>query len=247
VTVDYKWTPSVHTYAKVAKAYRAGGADSINYTFLSSSLATFKPEHLVSYELGLKSLWWDDRLRFNADVFEEKYRDIQLGFYGPNFQEFITANAGQATIKGAEGAVEFIPVDGLKLSAAFNYLSSNATQTNPFTLVTLVQELPNVPKWKTTVSAEYTFTRLSVGTLAALVSHDYHAKELWLPGDYRPAYSLVDARLTLSDIPVAQGDFSLALWGKNLTDKQYQVYHNYNDVVFGQPRSFGLSMNYNYR
>ena len=53
-TVDYRWTDELHTYARYATAYRAGG-----FNLLNSNLSPFDPEKLTSYELGLKAQWLD--------------------------------------------------------------------------------------------------------------------------------------------------------------------------------------------
>jgi len=66
------------------------------------------------------------------------------------------------------------------------------------------------------------------------------------------AYALVDAMITLDNIPlVRDGNLSLSLWGRNITDKQYQI--NSVDLLenlgflagnFGDPRTYGLTLSY---
>jgi iron complex outermembrane recepter protein len=249
-TIDFSWTDSVHTYARISKAYRAGGFNLFDYTFVSNELSSFDPEHLLAYEVGIKSTSWDNRLRINLAAFYEKYDDIQIGFYSPEFLLFTTANAGDATIKGVEGDIEVIPVEGLRLNAAFARLDSDGDIVDPFTQIPTSGQLPNIPKWKYNVSAEYTLPPSRFGIASAQISYAYHDKQVAssasLQGDFRPSYELVDARLTLSDIPVSRGKLSLALWGKNLADEAYQVYHNYNAVMFGQPLSYGMNVTYDF-
>jgi len=245
ITLDYKWTASLHTYAKLAKAYRSGGFDAFN------TVATlFKPEHLTSYEVGWKSQWWNDRLRINVDAFREKYKDIQLSFFSPDFTEYQTVNAASATIKGVEGELVVLPFEGLTLSGSFTRLQSDSTTTNPYTSVVVSGQLPNIPKMKYSLSAEYGFTPFSFGTLSALVSYDYHDKQLGggaAPDDFKPAYGLIDGRVTLSEIAAADGRLAVSLWGRNLANRDYEVYHNFNAVIFGMPRSFGVNLSYDYR
>ena len=65
-------------------------------------------------------------------------------------------------------------------------------------------------------------------------------------------YGLLNARLTLSEIPAGQGSFKVALWGKNLEDKQYMIdsiatFSNTDKaVLFGPPRSYGIDLSYEY-
>lgn len=58
-------------------------------------------------------------------------------------------------------------------------------------------------------------------------------------------YQLLNARLILADIPVANGQtLKLALWGKNLTDKEYRVntlpFGAWTSSYFGDPRTYGM-------
>ena len=50
----------------------------------------------------------------------------------------------------------------------------------------------------------------------------------------------------LSDISLGRGRLSLALWGNNLADDEYQYYHTFGAAIIGQPRSYGINMVYNY-
>jgi iron complex outermembrane recepter protein len=74
--------------------------------------------------------------------------------------------------------------------------------------------------------------------------------------DRADGYTLLNARLTLQDIPLGQDRNSLqiAAWGKNLTDEEYAVYafHIGDPVLavaqaFGDPRMFGVDFTYRYR
>jgi iron complex outermembrane recepter protein len=247
-TVDYKWTNSLHTYAKIAKAYRSGGFDETN-----PLASEFDPEHLTSIEAGLKSMWWDDRLRFNIDVFHEKFRDIQINFPNParlSQNERLTVNAGSATIKGGDLNIEVLPLDGWMLRGDYTYLKQSAEVTNPFNGRIIINQLPSIPKQKYSVSSEYTFAPFEFGKLAALISFDHSDKQI-TPGaavadDYTPGYGLLNARLTLSDISIGNSHLSVALWCNNVTDREYQVYHNIDAVVFGKPRNYGVTGTFGY-
>ncbi len=55
-------------------------------------------------------------------------------------------------------------------------------------------------------------------------------------------YGLLDARVSLADIPVASGKLRVSLWGRNLTDENYYTFHFIYVVptaMFGTPRSYG--------
>ena len=249
-TVDYTWADNVHSYFRYAQAYRSGGFDAG-----AQRLQDFAPETLESFEIGLKSKFLDDRLLLNMAVFQLDYEDIQIQFFdnrlGTNEPPAkVTVNAATAKTKGAEIELKYIPTDGLILSGAATYLDSSTTVTNPFTNSSSERALFNTPQLKYNLAVEYNFKPTSIGTLSTIISYDYRDEELasgtFDPKDLKPDYSLVGARLTLSEIAVPQGELNVALWGKNLADEEYEIYHNFGSVIFGEPRSYGISLNYEY-
>ena len=58
-------------------------------------------------------------------------------------------------------------------------------------------------------------------------------------------YGLLNARLTLGDIP-GLGGVRASLWGRNLTDKNYYIMQ-FNvgrpGALFGEPRTYGIDLN----
>jgi iron complex outermembrane receptor protein len=249
-TVDYAWTDNVHSYLRYAQAYRSGGFDAG-----AQRLQDFDPETLESVEIGLKSKILDERLLLNMAVFQLDYEDIQIQFFdnrlGTNEPPAkVTVNAASATTKGVEIELKYIPTDGLMLSGAATYLDSSTTVSNPFTNSSSERTLFNTPQLKYNLAVEYSFKPSSIGTFSAIVTYDYRDEELasgtFDPKDLKPDYSLVGARLTLSEIPVPEGELNVAVWGKNLADEEYEIYHNFGSVIFGEPRSVGISLNYDY-
>src|SRR5207245_425432 len=112
ITLDYRWTDDIHTYAKAVTAYRAGG---FNQTL--TTVSSFGPENVTSYEVGLKSVWWDRRVLFNISAFLADYKDIQVGVVLPptatSNAMLVTRNAGKGTIKAFDTEANFYPFDGL--------------------------------------------------------------------------------------------------------------------------------------
>ncbi len=249
-TVDYAWTDDIHTYFRYAQGYRSGGFDTG-----SERLQAFDPEELESFEIGFKSKLLDDRLLLNVAIFTMDYEDIQVQFFDPGLDADeppakVTVNAAEATTEGAELELKFLPVRGLMLSAAFAYLDSETSVTNPFSGVTEDRLLFNTPEWKYNLAAEYAFNPSSIGTFTAIVSYDYRDEELAAGSsdaeDLKPDYGLLGARLSLTEIPVPVGNLNVALWGRNLTDEEYEVYHNFGSVIYGEPQSYGLSLVYDF-
>lgn len=122
LTANYGLSEDISVYAKVATGYKAGGSSESG--LFGHFDQTFDPETVTSYELGLKSYWWDHRLRINAAAFVSRFDDMQLAFtVDPTDTSFVQAyNAGQATVRGVELDLLLMPTETLSLSADYAYL-----------------------------------------------------------------------------------------------------------------------------
>ncbi|MDE2304365.1 MAG: TonB-dependent receptor [Gammaproteobacteria bacterium] len=172
VNLTYKIAPEKMVYATFSKGFRPGGVNRNG----GGSLPPYKPDYLTNYEVGWKTQWDDNRLRWNGAIFWDKWKDFQFSYLGPNALTII-ANAGQAQIKGIETDAEFRATEQLTLSGGFSYLDAKLTQeycskAKPTTLCDVSNEqyapsgeqLPVTPKFKGNLTARYTFP---IGSLDA--------------------------------------------------------------------------------
>ena len=118
--VDYRWNPSMLTYASVAKGYKAGGFAG-GYT---AETAGFDPQYVWSYEAGVKTDWLDRRLMLNTAMFYTKANDLQVMRRDPitGLPDF--RNAAKATIQGLEVELLARPLQGLDIMASFGLLDT---------------------------------------------------------------------------------------------------------------------------
>ena len=94
----YQFTDDILAYATYTTGFKSGGWNARGSS--AEELAAFGPEEVESIEAGVKSEWWDNRLRTNVTIFQAKYEDIQIATVeGPLF---ITTNAGDSRIRGLE-------------------------------------------------------------------------------------------------------------------------------------------------
>ena len=242
----------VNLYAKVVKGYKSGG-----YNVRASSPATFNagfdPETLWSYEGGVKSQFWDNKVRLNVAAFLSKYKDIQVNVQSDPTNIRITDvfNAGKATVKGVEGELTLAPTRGLRLTANYGYLDARYDEiidVNGNDIADTFRFL-NSPKHSYALDLDYSLPPMAFGTLDANVGYSWQSRKYTSSsitgGAYIiGSYGLLNARLTLADMPFAKG-LKLSLWGRNLTDKDYYIAH-FNvgrpGAIFGEPRSYGVDL-----
>jgi iron complex outermembrane receptor protein len=116
--LDYLWTPDLMTYASATTGFRGGGFNPRPFNNLQ--IASYKPEKLTEFEVGVKSEWLDHRLRANLAGYYGLYRDVivtsqRLDASGAPFTA--PENVGSADITGGEFELEATPLPGL----TFNY------------------------------------------------------------------------------------------------------------------------------
>jgi iron complex outermembrane recepter protein len=129
--VQYHINDDVMAYVSWSKGFKAGGwTTRLSAQIQSANQAQFSPEYTYTWELGLKSSWFNNHLRANAAAFYTDYNGIQL-----NIQQGISpvyTNAGNAKIKGGELELQSIVGHGLSINFAGSYIDAYYTYVNPF-------------------------------------------------------------------------------------------------------------------
>ncbi len=243
--VAYDVSDTVHTYAKYATGYRAGGASS-----RTSNYQAFNPEDVKSYEIGLKTDFWDRRARLNLAgyIMQRKGSQVDLSTIQPtatgNFNNLVTLNApGKTKIRGIEADLSVAPVEGLTLSASYAY---TYTKIPP---IPVTYTAPGIVVGGVTTAAQSTtvnqqFYIVFTPRNAASGSIDYKLPtgmgdsvvKFHLDANYAQATQsfdqfatkadssfIVNGRISLADIALGSGDqkFTIGVWGRNLFDEQH--------------------------
>nr|MDJ0877328.1 TonB-dependent receptor [Halieaceae bacterium] len=112
VVLDYRVTDDVLVYASYAEGYKAGGFNSASPR---ADDPPFDPEEIETWELGIKSTWFDNTLRFNAAYFDYEYDNLQ-GL------EFVDAECLGADFGANQFLTEDIEGDGYEMS--LNWLAT---------------------------------------------------------------------------------------------------------------------------
>ncbi|GMG87963.1 TonB-dependent receptor [Biformimicrobium ophioploci] len=142
VGLDYDISDDTMVYGYVANGYKGGGIGDV--LFMESTITpenptgdrfdtSYDPETVTTYEMGIKTRLFDDRLNLRANLFFSDYegqqqtawtnydavlRDVVDAQTQTVIQElqpvgtFLTRNLDDSTIKGIELEAEFAPWDG---------------------------------------------------------------------------------------------------------------------------------------
>jgi iron complex outermembrane receptor protein len=131
VTPEYKFSPDLMTYVRVATGYRVGGPN-ITYPSVNTP-ASYSPDRTTNYELGIKGNVFHHALTFDVSAYYISWQNIQLGattvVNGAAFG--YNTNGGTAKSLGLELSVEAHPIDGMTISAVTSVANAVLTQNLP--------------------------------------------------------------------------------------------------------------------
>ncbi len=212
------------------------------------------PEQLVAYEVGYKGDL-GHTVSVTAAIYHYEYTDLQVASYeAPNY---VYSNAAEASIDGAEFNGSWKAAPGLILSAGVSLLDASydsfkgatAYEWNPAGGNVKVnfdasgKEMIRAPELTGFINADYS-VQTDMGEFSAFASAYYNdGYNLELSGAIaQESYTMLDGELTFR--PAQLPNFSVALWGHNLTNEA--VLQSLletplaSGVSYGPPRTFGL-------
>lgn len=129
ISLSHRFSRSVLAYATIGNSYRSGVA-SVGFQSNDPNLLYANGEKAKSYELGVKTSFLDNRVRFNADVFQIDYKGQITSFPGINYysvigqRQLVTSNFFSnvdARVRGLEVELATRPVQNLTLNAQASY------------------------------------------------------------------------------------------------------------------------------
>ncbi|MEW6982529.1 TonB-dependent receptor [Colwelliaceae bacterium 6471] len=91
-----------------------------------TTLASYDPEIVDSYEIGMKGEFLDNKLKVNVGAYYYDYSDFQGIF--PNAGGVVIKNIGQAEGQGVEFDITYLPTDNLRLFVASAIQSSEVKE-----------------------------------------------------------------------------------------------------------------------
>lgn len=285
--ISYEWTPDVMTYASYSRGFKAGGfalgrasagpAFSPNPVCSASGNVAlpsppspfvvfqcdpanpeFEPETVNSYELGLRSQFWDRRVTFNLTAFRADINNLQVNsFVGTGF--FVT-NAGSARSQGieVESLVDIVP--GVSVGANVSYLDAkfgdNVGVIAAGEPSVSGEPLTAAPEWSGSVFANLDvpvsdsieffarpelYFRSSIATSSRLATD---GSPLFLQG-----YELLNASAGVR----IDDRFEVSAFCRNCTDKTYDalIFNSVfqgtsRDTFLGEPAEYGLSLRFDW-
>jgi iron complex outermembrane receptor protein len=236
-TANYKFTPDIVGYVSAAEGQKTGGFNSNGFT--QPAYFAFKAENNWTYELGVKSVLLDRKLRLNADVFYVDWDNLQGQRYIPGTISTIVTNLGGATSTGIEMDAEYFFTRDL--SARLTASHVDPKYKNGFIDGDVSAACGDLPG-DTVINIACSD---SVGgkQMARTAEDQFDISGNWNIPDFIPGYSAYlrgdfsytgpkyttgldnnsqnPIELANARLGVTHGPFEIAIWSKNLFDYQY--------------------------
>jgi iron complex outermembrane recepter protein len=240
-------------------------------------LGVYVPDEVKNYEIGGKFSLLNRTLQVNFAAYRIDWTDIQQTLFDQNISnQTFTTNLTDARIQGVEGDITWRTTSELTFNAAFSYNDSEITRyTKPTTVINAIgTPLALSPKFQGNVRIRYEkelasglrpFLQGAFHHVGSSISSTINNVDIRYSG---PAVTyngvVVNPGQVVSPLPaslpqkayntfslsagVSRDQWSLELFGENLTDERPELFRSANDgdlrVTTSRPRTIGLRMSY---
>ncbi|MEO2168688.1 MAG: TonB-dependent receptor [bacterium] len=227
-------------YFTYSNGFKGGGFNAL-IGAQQTDLPTFDPETLDNFEVGLKTIAFDQLLTINLAAFLGKYDDIQVASVrveglnpdGSPILVTVVQNAAKATTKGIE--IEFItrPFEGFQVTGSLGLLEGrygafpdSVSDLTGNKLNRSGERFLNVPQVQSFLSAQYSAPVNVAGSLSGWITPriewahtgtiNYIGPEV--AGGEQKATDIVNLRLSYAFL---DDQVEIALWSRNVGDVRY--------------------------
>lgn len=277
VNLSYRFDDEKMAYFTYSEGFRRGGANSARPQSVfgppsqqfpppAGTLNEYDSDTVINYEIGAKTDWLDNRLRFNIAVYHMVWEDIQVQAEDPQDGIFTLGivNFPEAEIDGVEAWFSWLPTDSWNIEATIGYNNGELSESKTLfegtggeLSVPVGTPLPIVPDWKASVNltydipaewfggepyalARYAYTGESVNSLAGIESSPFLSPVV--PQD---AWQTIDLQLGIQ-----ADNWSAALFIDNVADEEAELFFNnrwaQQRLSVNRPRTVGLTYRYNF-
>ncbi len=251
-------------YASISGGFRSGVYNGRPTATAQISVAD--PETLLSYEVGMKTQLWDNRLQINGALFYNDYEDRQFLVNRPSGSvesalALVVDNAADSTLWGGEIEFTVLPTEGLTITGGFSYIDPEYDTFESFNSATgEIEDLSdrpftNVPEWTANLLAQYVFD-FDNGASLRLRGDMAYKDDIFYSDDeasasfdrlHADSYMLYNAGIAYTS---ADGHWEFGVFGRNLGDER-EIRGGFGVDAFGtttvsftEPRRYFASVRY---
>jgi len=276
LAVNHKLSKNVNIYANYSKGYKAGGfntfALNLNYDDINedgvidsddgdawveengggaapdgSTLASFDPETVDSFEIGMKGNFLENTLKVNLATYYFNYNDFQGQFISGG--STLIKNIGEAEGKGVEFDITYIPSENLRLFLSSAIQDSEVVEGLDPDGESLAGQKLTAPDVTLSFIGSYYWYLDNDVDVSLQLSYSWQTETFgseFINGNdvfEQDSYSLTSLQLNASS-----GSWQLSAYIDNLTDETYydsgENDTGLNRFGIGRGRNAGISLKY---
>lgn len=277
IKLQYFMTPDTQFYGGYTRGFKAGGIgmdpeagggqpsgqnspvvfDALgigNGTgFADLNDATYEPEYVDAWEVGLKSDYLEGRGKVNVALFYNDIKDNQFSIFTGT--GFTVLNASTAEVSGVEVENYFAVMPNLRMGVSVTWLDSEYGDGVPGEGAG--RNLTFAPDWAGAINLEY--ERTLTDNLSGFINANWAYR-----GDHYVAYDIQDKQKAYDllglqvGVRTQDGHWDVRAWCDNCFDESYATaYFNapfyfddtlaqYQGQFLGAPRTYGMTLRMNF-
>ena len=254
--LQYNFEANTMIYGLLSRGYKAGGVNS------DSSLAAkdreFDTEVMWNLETGVKGNWLDQRLQVQLSLFYQQREDIQIkqslvqsrdDSNASNFIDYF-GNSAKGSNYGLELELNWMPTDDFMIFGSLGLLETD--YDTPLSATLDSRDQAHAPNYQFVAGSSIQVTQNLSWTIDIEGKDSFYLSSSH--DEQSSPYELFNTNLTYRI-----ERWTLSIWGRNLSNKdvivrgfggfgndprKYYAVEPY--YQFGEPRTFGLSGQYNF-
>lgn len=269
----YRVGSEVSVFARVARGFRGPTIQGRSAVF-NAPFTTADSETNTSYEGGVKTSFWHNRIHFNVTGFYYNVDNMQLNGNDSNGNG-VLFNARRGTGYGVEAELEARPTNNFRINMGLSLLHTQIEDPNVYaqagaangvlseTVLNPVKQVgsnffaqingnpfPNAPDYNFNISARYDVPL--GGDSKVFVAGDFNIQGKTNYVLYRTVEYTSDGNNELgAKVGYAFGKYEIAAFARNLTNNKNLVgaidTSNYRAGIYNDPRVFGLMISGSFR
>ncbi len=237
LAASYAYSDDIMFYGSYSEGFKSGGFFGRNQNISDFANNQYDPEYAESFEIGMKSQWFENRLQLNVAAFTNDFEDKQDSniVLDPSTNTVATVweNIGSLVYKGLEAEVQYLANENLELFFTAGYLDAEYDEFLSSRFVPVTQRATTPPQdvsfLTPKLAPETTFG--FGGTYSVQVGPgelNIHAKWNFIDEQETQTYNDpgtdVDSQTFVNAVVTYQWDrFIISAFGNNLTDETLEI------------------------
>ena len=250
IGVRYQPNDDLMVYANYSEGFKSGGFFGRQANF--NIYAGYEPEYVKNYELGWKTTLQDGRMILNGAIFKSEYDDKQESILIPvdlTNVATVVRNAASMEMTGLELELMYQVTESWDLMVTYGYLEAEykdyLADLNGDNVITDNSGLipRNTPENTFGFTTSYT-TQIGQGELKGRVSYRFR-DEMNTDSSNNPLGDLDSIENVNATISYSIENYSVTLWGRNLTDEREQRWATIGGLTsrgwWNEPQTLGVT------